>query len=138
CVATSFCCRADAGIRDRNVAGVQTCALPISTAARPELAGRGFQAMGVSLVIHPNTPYVSTSHANVRFSIAEKEGEPPVWWFGGGFDLTPYYGNQEDVIHWHQTAKSACDPFGDNVYADYKKWCDEYFYLSHIEEASGV
>lgn len=113
--------------------------LPASaTNARPELAGRSFQAMGVSLVIHPNNPYVPTSHANVRFFVAEKEGEPPVWWFGGGFDLTPYYGNKEDVVHWHQTAKAACDPFGDTVYADYKKWCDDYFYLPHREEARGV
>lgn len=113
--------------------------LPASaTNARPGLAGRSFQAMGVSLVIHPSNPYVPTSHANVRFFVAEKEGEPPVWWFGGGFDLTPYYGNKEDVVHWHQTAKAACDPFGDTVYADYKKWCDDYFYLPHREEARGV
>lgn len=113
--------------------------LPASaTNARPELAGRSFQAMGVSLVIHPSNPYVPTSHANVRFFVAEKEGELPVWWFGGGFDLTPYYGNKEDVVHWHQTAKAACDPFGDTVYADYKKWCDDYFYLPHREEARGV
>src|SRR5690554_1496904 len=113
--------------------------LPASaTNARPELAGRSFQAMGVSLVIHPSNPYVPTSHANVRFFVAEKEGEPPVWWFGGGFDLTPYYGNKEDVVHWHQTAKAACDPFGDTVYADYKKWCDDYFYLPHRGEARGL
>lgn len=114
-------------------------ALPASaTAHRPELAGRSFQAMGVSLVIHPKNPYVPTSHANVRFFIAEKEGEDPVWWFGGGFDLTPYYGNEEDVIHWHQTAKDACDPFGEDVYPKYKKWCDEYFYLKHRDEPRGV
>ncbi len=113
--------------------------LPASaTAHRPELAGRSFQAMGVSLVIHPHNPYVPTSHANVRFFIAEKEGEEPVWWFGGGFDLTPYYGNEEDVKHWHQVAKDACDPFGDDVYARYKKWCDEYFYLKHRDEPRGV
>lgn len=86
---------------------------PSATAARPELAGRSFQAMGVSLVIHPKNPYVPTSHANVRFFVAEKEGEDPVWWFGGGFDLTPFYGFEEDVVHWHQTAKEACDPFGE-------------------------
>lgn len=114
-------------------------ALPASaTAHRPELAGRSFQAMGVSLVIHPKNPYVPTSHANVRFFIAEKEGEDPVWWFGGGFDLTPYYGNEEDVIHWHQTAKDACDPFGEDVYPKYKKWCDEYFYLKHRDEPRGI
>ena len=113
--------------------------LPASaTAHRPELAGRSFQAMGVSLVIHPKNPYVPTSHANVRFFIAEKEGEDPVWWFGGGFDLTPYYGNEEDVKHWHQTAKQACEPFGEDVYPKYKKWCDEYFYLKHRDEPRGV
>ena len=111
---------------------------PSATAARPELAGRSFQAMGVSLVIHPRNPYVPTSHANVRFFIAEKEGADPVWWFGGGFDLTPYYGFEEDVIHWHQVSKQACDPFGENVYDDYKKWCDEYFYLKHRDEPRGV
>ena len=109
-----------------------------ATAHRPELAGRSFQAMGVSLVIHPHNPYVPTSHANVRFFVAEKEGEEPVWWFGGGFDLTPYYGNDEDVKHWHQTAKDACVPFGEEVYPKYKKWCDEYFYLKHRDESRGV
>ena len=113
--------------------------LPASaTASRPELAGRSFRAMGVSLVIHPHNPYVPTSHANVRFFIAEKEGEEPIWWFGGGYDLTPYYGNEEDVIHWHTTAKAACDPFGDDVYARFKSWCDEYFYLKHRDECRGV
>jgi coproporphyrinogen III oxidase len=113
--------------------------LPASaTAHRPELAGRTFQAMGVSLVIHPHNPYVPTSHANVRFFIAEKEGEDPVWWFGGGFDLTPYYGNKDDCRAWHQAAKDACDPFGDDVYSRYKAWCDEYFYLKHRDEPRGV
>ncbi len=113
--------------------------LPASaTAHRPELAGRSFQALGVSLVIHPDNPYVPTSHMNVRFFIAEKEGEEPVWWFGGGFDLTPYYGFDEDVIHWHSVTKQACDPFGVNVYPKYKKWCDEYFYLKHRNEPRGV
>lgn len=111
---------------------------PSATANRPELAGRSFQAMGVSLVIHPHNPYVPTSHANVRFFVAEKEGEEPVWWFGGGFDLTPYYGNEEDVRAWHQTAKDACDPFGEGVYDKYKNWCDEYFYLKHRDEPRGV
>jgi len=109
-----------------------------ATAHRPELAGRSFQAMGVSLVIHPHNPYVPTSHANVRFFVAEKDGEAPVWWFGGGFDLTPYYGNDDDVKHWHQTAKDACLPFGEDVYPRYKKWCDEYFYLKHRDEPRGV
>ena len=109
-----------------------------ATAHRPELAGRTFQAMGVSLVIHPHNPYVPTSHANVRFFIAEKEGEEPVWWFGGGFDLTPYYGNKEDCRAWHQAAKDACDPFGEDVYPRYKAWCDEYFYLKHRDEPRGI
>ena len=111
---------------------------PSATAQRPELAGRSFQAMGVSLVIHPRNPNVPTSHANVRFFIAEKAGEDPVWWFGGGFDLTPYYGFEEDCVFWHQTAKAACDPFGADVYAHYKRWCDDYFYLKHRSEARGV
>ncbi|MEZ5509880.1 MAG: oxygen-dependent coproporphyrinogen oxidase [Gammaproteobacteria bacterium] len=109
-----------------------------ATAHRPELEGRSFQAMGVSLVIHPRNPMVPTSHANVRFFIAEKDGADPVWWFGGGFDLTPYYGNQEDCVHWHQTAKDACDPFGADVYPRYKQWCDEYFFLKHRNETRGV
>lgn len=111
---------------------------PSATAHRPELAGRTWQACGVSLVIHPKNPHIPTSHANVRFFIAEKEGEKPVWWFGGGFDLTPFYPQDEDVIHWHQVAKNLCDPFGGNVYSDHKKWCDEYFYLKHRDETRGV
>jgi coproporphyrinogen III oxidase len=109
-----------------------------ATQHRPELAGRSFKAMGVSLVMHPRNPYAPTSHANVRCFVAEKEGEAPVWWMGGGFDLTPYYGREEDVVHWHQTAKNACDPFGDDVHAKYKKWCDDYFYLPHRAEPRGV
>jgi coproporphyrinogen III oxidase len=109
-----------------------------ATAGRPELAGRTFQAMGVSLVIHPKNPMVPTSHANVRFFIAEKEGEDPVWWFGGGYDLTPYYGFDEDCIEWHKTAQKACQPFGDDVYDKYKKWCDDYFYLKHRDEQRGI
>lgn len=113
--------------------------LPVSaTAARPELAGRNFTALGVSLVIHPHNPYVPTSHANVRFFIAEKPGEAPIWWFGGGYDLTPYYGFEEDARHWHQTALIACQPFGDDVYPRFKKWCDDYFYLKHRDEARGI
>lgn len=111
---------------------------PSATAKRPELANRQFQAMGVSLVIHPNNPYVPTSHANVRFLIAEKENEPTIWWFGGGFDLTPFYPFEEDVIQWHQIARSACQPFGDNVYPEFKKWCDDYFFLKHRDETRGV
>jgi len=111
---------------------------PSASAHRPELAGRSFQAMGVSLVIHPRNPYVPTSHANVRLFVAEKEGEEPVWWFGGGFDLTPCYPFHEDVIAWHETAKAACIPFGDEIYPKYKTWCDEYFYLKHRDETRGV
>jgi coproporphyrinogen III oxidase len=111
---------------------------PSASAHRPELAGRSFQALGVSLVIHPRNPYVPTSHANVRLFVAEKEGEEPVWWFGGGFDLTPYYPFHEDVIAWHQKAKAACEPFGAEVYPRFKKWCDEYFYLKHRDEPRGV
>lgn len=111
---------------------------PSATAKRPELANRQFQAMGVSLVIHPNNPYVPTSHANVRLFIAEKENEPTIWWFGGGFDLTPFYPFEEDVIQWHQIARSACQPFGDNVYPEFKKWCDDYFFLKHRDETRGV
>ena len=113
--------------------------LPASaTAHRPELAGATFQALGVSLVIHALNPYVPAVHMNVRFFIAEKSGMDPVWWFGGGFDLTPYYGFEEDCVHWHQMAKAACEPYGEDVYPRYKKWCDEYFYLKHREEARGI
>lgn len=111
---------------------------PSATALRPELAGRSWQALGVSLVIHPHNPYVPTSHMNVRFFIAEKEDAEPVWWFGGGFDLTPYYGFDDDVVHWHQTAKQACEPFGADLYPRFKKWCDEYFFLKHRNETRGV
>lgn len=111
---------------------------PSATAQRPELAGRSFQAMGVSLVIHPHNPMIPTSHANVRFFVAEKAGEEPVWWFGGGFDLTPYYGFEEDCVQWHQTAKAACDPFGAQVYLRFKQWCDDYFFLKHRNEPRGV
>ena len=111
---------------------------PSATAHRPELAGRKWQAMGVSLVIHPRNPHAPTSHANVRFFIAEKENEDPVWWFGGGFDLTPYYPVKDDVLLWHRTAKEACTPFGDDIYPRFKEWCDEYFYLKHRNETRGV
>ena len=111
---------------------------PSATVKRPELAERKFQAMGVSLVIHPRNPYVPTSHANVRFFVAEKEEEPPIWWFGGGFDLTPVYPFKEDVVHWHEIAREACQPFGTEIYPAYKKWCDEYFFLKHRNETRGV
>jgi len=111
---------------------------PSATAVRPELAGRSFQAAGVSLVLHSNNPYVPTSHANVRIFIAEKKGEQPVWWFGGGYDLTPYYPFEDDCLHWHQTAKNACDPFGEEIYPRFKKWCDDYFFLKHRNETRGI
>lgn len=124
------------GVNFSQVMGAQ---MPASaTAHRPELAGRSFEAMGVSLVMHPHNPYAPTSHANVRFFIAEKPGESPVWWFGGGYDLTPYYGFEEDCRHWHEVARQACQPFGDDVYPRYKKWCDEYFYLKHRDEPRGI
>ncbi|CAI1933431.1 oxygen-dependent coproporphyrinogen oxidase [Serratia proteamaculans] len=125
-----------AGVNFSHVSGAT---LPASaTAHRPELAGRSFQAMGVSLVIHPRSPYIPTSHANVRFFIAEKPGEEPVWWFGGGFDLTPFYGFEEDAVHWHRTAEQLCAPFGEQVYSKYKKWCDDYFFIKHRNEARGI
>ena len=111
---------------------------PSATAQRAELAGRGFQALGVSLVIHPRNPYIPTSHANVRCLVAEKEGEEPVWWFGGGFDLTPYYGFEADCVHWHRQARAACAPFGEEVYPRYKRWCDEYFFIKHRNEPRGI
>jgi len=130
-----------AGINFSHVFGNE---LPASaTAHRPELAGRKFQALGISLVIHPLNPYVPTTHMNIRFFVAEKgnakkEDEAPVWWFGGGFDLTPYYGFEEDAKHWHATAKNACADFGEDIYPHYKKWCDDYFYLKHRQEPRGI
>ena len=109
---------------------------PSATKNRPELAGKAFQAVGVSLVLHPRNPFVPTTHANFRFFSAGERN--PVWWFGGGFDLTPYYPFRDDVVHWHTVAKSICDPFGEDLYARYKQWCDEYFYLKHREEPRGV
>ena len=109
-----------------------------ATAQRPELVGCHFQAIGVSVVIHPRNPYVPASHANVRFFMAEKPNQDPVWWFGGGYDLTPYYGFEEDCQYWHQTAKQACEPFGKDVYPRFKQWCDDYFYLKHRNEPRGI
>lgn len=109
-----------------------------ATAHRPELAGRNFNACGVSLVMHPRNPYVPTSHANVRFFIAEKPGAEPVWWFGGGFDLTPFYPFDEDIKHWHQVAYDALQPFGEELYTKFKQWCDDYFWLKHRGETRGV
>ena len=109
-----------------------------ATQKRPELANRPFQAVGVSVVIHPRNPYIPTTHANVRFISVEKEDGSSHWWFGGGFDLTPYYGFNEDCVHWHETAKAACDPYGADVYTRFKTWCDEYFYLKHRGEPRGI
>ena len=123
-----------AGVGFSHVFGEQ---MPASaTKHRPELAGKQFQAVGVSLVLHPRNPYIPTTHANFRFFNAG--GKNPIWWFGGGYDLTPYYPFHEDVVHWHKTAKASCDPFGEALYPRYKKWCDEYFYLKHRDETRGV
>lgn len=122
-----------------NFSHVYGDALPkAATQHRPELQGRRFQAMGVSLVLHPNNPFVPTTHANVRFIVATCEKHEPIWWFGGGYDLTPYYGFDEDCQHWHQVAKNACDPFGETVYSRYKNWCDDYFFLKHRNEPRGI
>lgn len=122
-----------------NFSHVMGDTMPASaTAHRPHLAGAPWQAMGVSLVMHPENPYVPTSHANVRFFIATPKDGEPVYWFGGGYDLTPYYGFDEDCIHWHRTARDACQPFGDDVYPTFKQWCDDYFYLKHRQEPRGV
>ena len=122
-----------------NFSIVQGNKMPKSaTAIRPELEGRKYTALGVSLVLHPQNPYVPAVHLNVRFFVAEKPGKETIWWFGGGFDLTPFYGFDEDAVHWHMTAKKACLPFGEKVYSKYKKWCDDYFYLEHRDEQRGI
>ncbi len=122
-----------------NFSHVKGDSLPAAASAkRPELAGRSFQAMGVSLVIHPENPKIPTSHMNVRFFVAEHPEQDPVWWFGGGYDLTPYYGFTEDCQHWHRTAKDACDPFDEALYPMMKQWCDDYFYLKHRDEPRGI
>ena len=124
-----------AGVGFSHVTGTS---LPASaTATRPELAGKSFQALGVSLVLHPLNPYVPTVHLNVRFFIAG-EGADAVWWFGGGFDLTPYYGFTADCVHWHRTAQAACEPFGADLHPRFKKWCDDYFFLKHRNEPRGI
>jgi len=125
-----------AGVGFSHVLGKQLP--PSASANRPELAGRGWEGMGVSLVLHPLNPFVPTTHMNVRFFRADKEGEEPVWWFGGGFDLTPYYGFEEDCVHWHQCAKDATASYGENLYPELKSWCDKYFYLKHRDEARGI
>lgn len=125
-----------AGVNFSHVFGGQLP--PSASASRPELAGRSFQAMGVSLVMHPENPYVPTSHTNVRLFVAEKPGEQPLWWFGGGYDLTPYYGYRKDCIEWHRVAAAACAPFGEDVYPRFKAWCDDYFFLRHRGEPRGI
>ncbi|MBK8133144.1 MAG: oxygen-dependent coproporphyrinogen oxidase [Gammaproteobacteria bacterium] len=122
-----------------NFSHVHGTELPAAaSAARPELAGCAFEAMGVSLVIHPRNPHAPTSHANVRFFVAERPGQEPIWWFGGGFDLTPIYGYAEDCVHWHRTARAACAPSGPEVYPRFKDWCDQYFFIKHRNEPRGV
>jgi len=122
-----------------NFSIVQGNKMPKSASTlRPELEGRKYTALGVSLVMHPENPYIPTVHSNVRFFVAEESGKEPIWWFGGGFDLTPFYGFDEDAVHWHTTAKKACLPFGEKVYSKYKKWCDDYFYLEHRDEQRGI
>ncbi|MFT5633568.1 MAG: coproporphyrinogen III oxidase [Rubritalea sp.] len=132
----------DGGVFEKggvNFSHVMGASMPGSaTAHRPELAGRSYEAMGVSLVMHPLNPRVPTAHMNVRFFVAKKDGEEPIWWFGGGYDLTPYYGYEEDCQHWHQVAKDACGDFSGELYHKYKKWCDEYFYLKHRGEPRGI
>lgn len=121
-----------------NFSHVKGASLPqAALQKRPDLVLGSFQALGVSVVVHPVNPYVPTSHANVRFIVVETN-KGPIWWFGGGFDLTPYYGFVEDCQHWHRTVKAACDPFGEDVYPKFKKWCDEYFYLKHRQEPRGI
>ncbi len=111
---------------------------PSASVHRPELAGRAWEAMGVSLVLHPRNPYVPTVHMNVRMFVATKEGEAPVFWFGGGMDMTPYYPFEEDAVHFHRTCKAALEPFGADCHARFKQWCDEYFYLKHRQEPRGI
>jgi coproporphyrinogen III oxidase len=111
---------------------------PSASNQRPEIAGAPFEAMGLSLVFHPRNPHAPTTHCNVRFFIARPAGGEAVWWFGGGFDLTPYYAYDEDVLHWHRCARGACQPFGPDVYQRYKAWCDRYFFLPHRNETRGV
>jgi coproporphyrinogen III oxidase len=125
-----------AGVNFSHVHGTEMP--PSATKHRPELAGRDFQAVGVSLVLHPHNPYVPTTHANFRFFIAGDGSPDPVWWFGGGYDLTPYYPFQEDAVDWHRTAKAACETLAPDTYARYKAWCDEYFFLKHRNETRGI
>ena len=111
---------------------------PSASSLRPEIAGAPFEALGLSLVFHPRNPHAPTTHCNVRFFVARPVAGPEVWWFGGGFDLTPYYAYDEDVLHWHRTARDACQAFGADTYEKYKNWCDRYFFLPHRNETRGV
>lgn len=133
---------ADGAVIERggvNYSRIEGASLPAAATARhPELSGHGFQAQGVSLVIHPRNPYAPTSHMNVRCLVCGPESASPTWWFGGGFDLTPCYGFEEDAVHWHTVARDVCDGFGDDVYPRFKQWCDEYFFLKHRNETRGV
>ena len=122
-----------------NFSHVMGGALPASASAhRTELAGRAFEAMGVSLVLHPRNPFVPTVHMNVRFFVATRAGADAVWWFGGGMDLTPYYGFEADAIHFHRKCRDALAPFGSELYPRFKRWCDEYFFLKHRNEPRGI
>jgi coproporphyrinogen III oxidase len=125
-----------AGVNFSEVSGAKLP--PSASAQRPAIAGRAWTALGVSLVVHPENPYVPTTHMNVRYFEARADDAPTVWWFGGGFDLTPYYPFDDDIVHWHTVARDACKPFGDGVYARHKRWCDEYFFLKHRAETRGV
>ena len=136
CVLQDGSCFDKIGVNFSDISGDQLPAA--ATNIRPELEGRNYQAMGVSVVFHPKNPHVPTAHLNVRMFIAYKENSNPVWWFGGGFDMTPYYGYEEDAIHWHKTAHEVCSPFGEEIYQEYKKNCDDYFYIKHRNEQRGI
>ena len=136
CVLQDGSCFDKVGVNFSDISGDQ---LPeAATNIRPELQGRNYQAMGVSVVCHPKNPHIPTAHLNVRLFIAYNKNSNPVWWFGGGFDMTPYYGYEEDAIHWHKTANEVCSPFGKEIYDEYKKNCDEYFHIKHRKEQRGI
>ena len=135
-VMTDGCVFEKAGVNFSKISGAHLAAS--ANASRPELSGRSFSAIGLSLVLHPLNPFAPTAHMNVRFFSADKKDKAPIWWFGGGFDLTPYYGFKQDAVHWHKSAQAACIPFGLDVYPRYKKWCDDYFYLKHRSEPRGI
>ena len=136
CVLQDGSCFDKVGVNFSDISGDQ---LPeAATNIRPELQGRNYQAMGVSVVCHPKNPHIPTAHLNVRLFIAYNKNSNPVWWFGGGFDMTPYYGYEEDAIHWHKTANEVCSPFGKEIYDEYKKNCDDYFHIKHRNEQRGI